>query len=49
MGSTVELNDTLQISKEQGFPLELTIEKHLAENYRTKDIDRNEDTRFTSL
>ncbi|HSX09542.1 MAG TPA: hypothetical protein VLF93_05280 [Candidatus Saccharimonadales bacterium] len=29
MGSFVELNDTLQITKEQGFPQELDLEKHL--------------------
>ena len=27
--STFEINDTLQISSEQGFPLELHIEEHL--------------------
>lgn len=29
MGSIIEINDTLQITKEQGFPGELEIEKHL--------------------
>jgi len=29
MGSHFELNDTLQITNEQGFPLELDYEKHL--------------------
>ena len=29
MGSYVEINDTLQITKEQGFPEELKLEKHL--------------------
>jgi len=28
MGSIIEINDTLQISAEQGFPAELNIEKH---------------------
>jgi|GEM_PF-512146 len=28
MGSVVELNDTLQITREQGFPAELTLERH---------------------
>src|SRR3990167_11393637 len=28
MGSIVELNDTLQLTKEQGFPEELDFEKH---------------------
>ena len=30
MGSFIEINDTLQVTKEQGFPKELDIEKHLA-------------------
>jgi len=29
MGSIIEINDTLQITKEQGFPKELEIQKHL--------------------
>lgn len=29
MGSYIELNDTLQITTEQGFPKELNLEKHL--------------------
>ena len=29
MGSYVEINDTLQITKEQGFPEELDWKKHL--------------------
>ena len=29
MGSHFEINDTLQITKEQGFPAELDIDKHL--------------------
>ena len=29
MGSFIELNDTLQITTEQGFPVELDLEKHL--------------------
>ena len=28
MGSFIEINDTLQISKEQGFPEELDYEQH---------------------
>jgi len=28
MGSHIEINDTLQITKEQGFPAELNYEKH---------------------
>ncbi len=30
MGSRIELNDTLQITREQGFPEELDYQKHLA-------------------
>jgi hypothetical protein len=33
MGSFVELNDTLQITKDQGFPSELDLEKHLKTPY----------------
>jgi hypothetical protein len=33
MGSFIEINDTLQISKEQGFPNELEINKHLESPY----------------
>ena len=29
MGSFIELNDTLRISKTQGFPGELDLQKHL--------------------
>jgi hypothetical protein len=41
VGSFVELNDTLQITKEQGFPKELDLEKHLqtpftAEQFKDK-------------
>lgn len=28
MGSKIELNDTLQITREQGFPIELDLEQH---------------------
>ncbi|MDR1694265.1 MAG: hypothetical protein LBR70_03630 [Lactobacillaceae bacterium] len=39
MGSFLELNDTLQISKEQGFPVkELDIKKHLSSPYKTEDF-----------
>lgn len=31
MGSIIEVNDTLQITKEQGFPEELDYEKHKSE------------------
>lgn len=33
MGSFVELNDTLQITKDQGFPAELVLENHLAKPF----------------
>lgn len=33
MGSFIEINDTLRITKEQGFPAELDLEKHLKEPY----------------
>lgn len=33
MGSFIEINDTLQISKEQGFPTELEISQHLESPY----------------
>lgn len=38
MGSMIELNDTLQISKEQGFPFELNVEKHLLQPYKLEDF-----------
>lgn len=34
MGSIIEINDTLQITKEQGFPKELEVEKHLEIPYK---------------
>jgi len=33
MGSFIEINDTLQLTKEQGFPPELNLEKHLSKPY----------------
>lgn len=38
MGSRIELNDTLQISREQGFPAELDLEKHKAAPFRAEDF-----------
>ena len=38
MGNFIELNDTLQITKEQGFPLELAIEKHLQTPFTMDDF-----------
>ena len=39
MGSFIEINDTLQITKEQGFPEELDYEKHLVSPYEAKDFE----------
>lgn len=38
MGSFIEINDTLQLTKEQGFPQELILEEHLKKPYVTKDF-----------
>lgn len=38
MGSFIETNDTLQINKEQGFPKELDLEKHLENPYKLEDF-----------
>ena len=38
MGSYVEINDTLQITKEQGFPKELKLEEHLKNPYVAEDF-----------
>jgi hypothetical protein len=38
MGSYIEHNDTLQITKEQGFPDELVLENHLKNPYKTEDF-----------
>jgi len=38
MGSFIEINDTLQITKEQGFPHELDIQKHLQTPLTIKDV-----------
>jgi len=39
MGSIIEINDTLQITKEQGFPPELDLEKHLEKPYKAEDFE----------
>ena len=39
MGSYIELNDTLQMTEEQGFPAELNVKKHLVNPYQTKDFE----------
>lgn len=38
MGSFLEINDTLQISKEQGFPEELNYDKHKREPLQASDF-----------
>lgn len=38
MGSIIEINDTLQLTKEQGFPVELNLEQHLKKPYRAEDF-----------
>lgn len=39
MGSFIELNDTLQLTSDQGFPQELNLEKHLKNPYKTIDFE----------
>jgi hypothetical protein len=38
MGSFIEINDTLRITKEQGFPTELNLETHLQTPYSIDDV-----------
>src|SRR3989344_2740030 len=38
MGSMIEMNDTLQITREQGFPVELDLEKHLQNPLKAEDF-----------
>ena len=38
MGSFIELNDTLQITSEQGFPKELSLEKHRRKPFTAADF-----------
>lgn len=38
MGSYIELNDTLQITSEQGFPVELDLKKHLEKPFSAEDF-----------
>lgn len=38
MGSYIETNDTLQITREQGFPKELDYEKHKLNPYKAEDF-----------
>jgi len=39
MGSIVELNDTLQLTSEQGFPKELDFEKHKQKPFKVEDFN----------
>ena len=39
MGSFIEINDTLQISKEQGFPEELDYERHKVKPFKAADFE----------
>ncbi|MGB4800451.1 MAG: hypothetical protein WBP03_02955 [Candidatus Saccharimonadales bacterium] len=39
MGSLIEINDTLRITKNQGFPAELDIETHLQKPYTLADVE----------
>lgn len=47
MGSFIEINDTLRITKEQGFPDELDLQTHLATPY-TIDTVKDKIFSFTS-
>ena len=38
MGSFIEINDTLQITKEQGWPKEIVLEKHLKTPYKLSNL-----------
>ena len=38
MGSYIEINDTLQITKEQGFPVELNWKQHLKNPYTAEQF-----------
>lgn len=38
MGSYVEINDTLQITREQGFPSELDLKRHLENPYTAEEF-----------
>lgn len=39
MGSIIEINDTLQLTREQGFPAELNLEHHLKNPYSAADFE----------
>ncbi len=38
MGSFIKVNDTLQLTREQGFPAALDLGKHLKNPYKTEDF-----------
>ncbi len=38
MGSIITINDTLQLTREQGFPVALDLEKHLKTPYKVEDF-----------
>lgn len=38
MGSSIEINDTLQITVKQGFPKTLKLEKHLKKAFKASDF-----------
>lgn len=38
MGSQIEINDTLQLTREQGFPKELILEEHIKNQFKTGDF-----------
>ena len=38
MGSFIEINDTLRITKEQGFPVDLDLATHLNNPYKLEDV-----------
>lgn len=39
MGSIIEINDTLQLTREQGFPAVLDLETHLKTPYKAENFD----------
>lgn len=39
MGSIIELNDTLQLTTEQGFPVDLEYQKHTTKSFTAKDFE----------
>lgn len=41
MGSFIEINDTLQLTDEQGFPKELDYKKHVQKPYKAEDFKDN--------